>query len=530
MFASAQTLAKSNDPPPSREFQNIPKTYRDLVKDILTIEARYKRIRAHEKALLTEREALLAQLQIYRMLAHPVRRLLNEVLSEIFRVCVESALLTLSEYDEDNPGDTYKAPWVLAQVCLHWRLLAISSPQLWTSFDITWAQSLSWLDNHRQYEALLSLQMQRCRDQLISVSSGREQIYAATRRRLTRSLDGMFPSLHHPNLDLAEDQLDDEQDVALDAFADAPVLRTLTAKNYAEINGDEWTMNVYDHLRAFPRLSNIRTCYLDLHAPDQVDETLPLQPRFKLSFFHALVLGNSDDGTNDIAHPKGALHPLLDWLTLPALKVLKFSRGLGCPDTLCALFDRSGCLLDEVKLFEFELEVDEVTRVFSNAAVRCLSILRIGGDYERDEHDKLFSASDDVLQALAFPDANDVEEGQTFMLPRLRCLVLRDRNIWTDDVLLDLLQSRRSVETLGSPPGSLQPVERLVPHNAGNKDDVDQLIMDEGVKKTLQEVRRDGFRIEYVWEWNTETQVSGGKMSLRYAGVTRLLDCWGLAK
>jgi hypothetical protein len=61
--------------------------------------------------------------------AYPVLTLPPEMTSEIFIYCLPSK----REMDVVNPNE---APLLLMHVCRAWRQLAISTPALWTTFDI----------------------------------------------------------------------------------------------------------------------------------------------------------------------------------------------------------------------------------------------------------------------------------------------------------------------------------------------------------------------------------------------------------
>ncbi|KAJ6572864.1 hypothetical protein DFH09DRAFT_1460923 [Mycena vulgaris] len=59
-----------------------------------------------------------------------IEQLPPENLAEIFMFCLPSG--TWATYEPN----TEKAPWVLAQVCSHWRAVALSTPRLWRTIDV----------------------------------------------------------------------------------------------------------------------------------------------------------------------------------------------------------------------------------------------------------------------------------------------------------------------------------------------------------------------------------------------------------
>ncbi|KAJ4483920.1 hypothetical protein J3R30DRAFT_3256105, partial [Lentinula aciculospora] len=73
--------------------------------------------------LTLQRERILTNIQAYRMILHPIRRLPREVILEIFEW-----LPDLRVVSSLNSG---KAPWTLGQISRGWRGIALSSPELW---------------------------------------------------------------------------------------------------------------------------------------------------------------------------------------------------------------------------------------------------------------------------------------------------------------------------------------------------------------------------------------------------------------
>ncbi|KAJ8089423.1 hypothetical protein PM082_014671 [Marasmius tenuissimus] len=188
-----------------------------------------------------------------------------------------------------------------------------------------------------------------------------------------------------------------------------PWKQSRTTIYYVAGDGDEWSLTSvapYGHFRVLPHFPVVRTCRLDVQRPDSVDQAIPLQPHFSLSLFHTLVLSNNDS-RNNTTSSGGALDALLSWLTLPASKLLRFSRWSDCPDTICALFDRSRFTLDELAPFEFDLRANVVARVLKNVALRGLFTLRIGGETSSLDGDHALSVSDEMLQVPMWPDVAD---------------------------------------------------------------------------------------------------------------------------
>ncbi|KAJ6537793.1 hypothetical protein B0H19DRAFT_962061, partial [Mycena capillaripes] len=80
-----------------------------------------------------EREELHATRHISRceFALAPIRRIPTEILSEIFLCYVD--LLG----DKHECMDVKHGVWLLAHICSYWRVVALSTPELWTSCNFT---------------------------------------------------------------------------------------------------------------------------------------------------------------------------------------------------------------------------------------------------------------------------------------------------------------------------------------------------------------------------------------------------------
>ncbi|KAK0458253.1 uncharacterized protein EV420DRAFT_1748207 [Desarmillaria tabescens] len=124
--------------------------------DIQSIDDRMDHLEALKTHLLAKRSHAAAELAKYRSFIAPVRRLPNEILSEIF-----SFTCTVMS---DSVDVVNGAPWVLSRVCSLWRSICLSSSRLWSTVIIVPTSSTrrhaadilgSYLDRSR--ELLLNL-------------------------------------------------------------------------------------------------------------------------------------------------------------------------------------------------------------------------------------------------------------------------------------------------------------------------------------------------------------------------------------
>ena len=110
-------LLKSNVPPSEMES----KRFRELIR---TEEAKYQGIAATVEALSEQRQVIQDQIQAYKNVVSPARRLPPEIVADIFRLCtaIENEIFP-------NP---LAAPLLLTQICSGWRQVALQMPELWT--------------------------------------------------------------------------------------------------------------------------------------------------------------------------------------------------------------------------------------------------------------------------------------------------------------------------------------------------------------------------------------------------------------
>ncbi len=95
---------------------------------IQSIDDQLNHLEALRTRLLAERSHAAAELAKYRSFIAPIRRLPNEILSEIFSF----ACTVMSDSIDVVDG----APWVFSRVCSLWRSICLSSPRLWSTIII----------------------------------------------------------------------------------------------------------------------------------------------------------------------------------------------------------------------------------------------------------------------------------------------------------------------------------------------------------------------------------------------------------
>ncbi|KAF9444966.1 hypothetical protein P691DRAFT_806405, partial [Macrolepiota fuliginosa MF-IS2] len=99
-----------------------------LTKSLDSLDSKINCLRDRLSTLSLEQRRLYASLESCRGLLSPIRRLLPEILQEIFCHCLPTAHNAVMSAEE--------APLLLGRVCSRWRRVAHSTPELWASIHI----------------------------------------------------------------------------------------------------------------------------------------------------------------------------------------------------------------------------------------------------------------------------------------------------------------------------------------------------------------------------------------------------------
>ncbi|KAF9447525.1 hypothetical protein P691DRAFT_649108, partial [Macrolepiota fuliginosa MF-IS2] len=118
----------TNDPPTNDQRAFVRQELMKRLDDANHIDREIDRLQDRFGTLSLEQGKLRASIEAYRSLISPARRLLPEILQEIFFHCLPTAHNTTMSAKEP--------PLVLGRVCSRWRQIAYSTPRLWSSIHI----------------------------------------------------------------------------------------------------------------------------------------------------------------------------------------------------------------------------------------------------------------------------------------------------------------------------------------------------------------------------------------------------------
>ncbi|KAJ2918278.1 hypothetical protein MD484_g2102, partial [Candolleomyces efflorescens] len=122
-------LAKTNHVPSEPELFEIELLLASSRSELAQLALDLEEAEARVTKLKEERKAILARAQPLRAIASLIRRLPHELLERIFMHAQPA-----DGYSTFNPAD---CPSVLLRVCRRWREVAINTPYLWSSFEVT---------------------------------------------------------------------------------------------------------------------------------------------------------------------------------------------------------------------------------------------------------------------------------------------------------------------------------------------------------------------------------------------------------
>ncbi|KAJ6584009.1 hypothetical protein DFH09DRAFT_1028880 [Mycena vulgaris] len=114
--------------PSDPELDQLRALLAEPLDELARIDARINELDVLLHQLKTRRESLNAEIEPYKALISPLRRIPQDILQEIFFACLPTAHNALID-----PGE---APLLLGRICRHWRSVAYSTPMLWSSLHI----------------------------------------------------------------------------------------------------------------------------------------------------------------------------------------------------------------------------------------------------------------------------------------------------------------------------------------------------------------------------------------------------------
>lgn len=144
-------LLATNIVPTGSHLIEITQKVNDCAIQLAEVDQRIERLQEQLSHLGKQRLQIQRELDDWNVFLHPVRRLPTEILQEIFLACIKDSVSTVHQSTSLNVQNYM--PWILAQVCSHWRSAALSFPQLWSAITVSFPRFFDFQSTrHRNWE------------------------------------------------------------------------------------------------------------------------------------------------------------------------------------------------------------------------------------------------------------------------------------------------------------------------------------------------------------------------------------------
>ncbi|KAJ7596085.1 hypothetical protein C8J56DRAFT_924008 [Mycena floridula] len=335
-------LLTSNKCPSHIQKLHISEAIAERLQSLRELDDRIAAVRKDLELLEEERAAKDKDLQRYKSVIHPIRRIPTEILSEIFLTFADEEV---GEFNLASSLDPRSMNWIFSLVSSYWRSVAVSLPQLWSTVRIS----------HDDLE----LEQEGTEKEADDEEEGSED--ESDNKDDEEESDAVdWPTLFQRPLTRLEIQLQRSASRQLtvsfinsESIANVqphPVLQMLlpTAPRWKALlyhTGSFGSYPCHEIVQIILLLPNLEI--LDIICKSHENDILHVaHVPVRLPFLRKLVLRSIQDFESD--HPSDECH-LLRQLTLPALRELEIAV-YESTTPLQALLHRSGCSLDQLSL------------------------------------------------------------------------------------------------------------------------------------------------------------------------------------
>ncbi|KII88694.1 hypothetical protein PLICRDRAFT_54522 [Plicaturopsis crispa FD-325 SS-3] len=483
------SLLATNDVPSAVAIPRVRQDIHDTEATLSVVESEMARLQHILTRLASEQKMLQRCLNANRGLVSSLRRLPNELLSQIFIACLPKDVATI-----------HAVVLRLGSVCRLWWDIAISTPDLWTSAYIgysTSSKSRAWLQRAGKMPLSLTVKVpgiidtSAIVDLIVSYASRWNHLDLWIKdifSNLNTALTEGFPALRSLSLALYSGAV-----LTSTKFPFAPQLRRVSFSNKGGfvISPPDLPWSQLTHL-ALCEFVESESLQILSQASNSIE--CDLQDLFSWS--------SDSNGRLCVALPClrslhiSCQHSLffIERLTLPALEDLEFRSSIQHlaipqgPRSFLSFLLRSQCPLTRLSLNLACVDEDELIQ--SLPYLSSLRGLNISDGFPLDASSAIFRAK--VIPAL---DRNNIAEGSPSgyrdCLPELRVLSLR--NFWVDtQALARMIRSRwRGPDNSPHSDTVFAQLERAQFGHDGLKPPISDTELE-----PLRALKRDGFAID----------------------------------
>ncbi|KAJ7595995.1 hypothetical protein C8J56DRAFT_923753 [Mycena floridula] len=146
---------------------HISEAIAEHLQSLRELDDRIAAVRKDLELLEEERAAKDKDLQRYKSVIHPIRRIPTEILSEIFLTFINEEV---GKFYLASSLDPRSMNWVFSLVSSYWRSVAVSLPQLWSTGDEEEGDLVDWPTLFQRPLTRLEIQLQRSASRQLTVS------------------------------------------------------------------------------------------------------------------------------------------------------------------------------------------------------------------------------------------------------------------------------------------------------------------------------------------------------------------------
>ncbi|KAJ7590479.1 hypothetical protein C8J56DRAFT_826370 [Mycena floridula] len=129
-----EPFLSSNEPPSQTQESQFRELLTEGVQELRDFDERIAAMRRDLEVLVTQRASKRREVEGYRSVLHPIRRLPKEILCEIFLSFVNEEI---EDSEENSSLDPSSMIWILPQVSADWRSIVLSFPRMWSTVRLT---------------------------------------------------------------------------------------------------------------------------------------------------------------------------------------------------------------------------------------------------------------------------------------------------------------------------------------------------------------------------------------------------------
>lgn len=144
--AALLKLLQSNNLPSDVERVELIATASTWTSQTSDLDQDIAQVQETLKALVLKRNGVTQNLNSVASALHPIRSISDSILREIFMLCVKGWDDFVAANIVHDSLDSRHPPWTLSQVSHHWRHVALSTPQLWSSISLNFNAHQSYRD------------------------------------------------------------------------------------------------------------------------------------------------------------------------------------------------------------------------------------------------------------------------------------------------------------------------------------------------------------------------------------------------